>query len=1314
MNCTCPKCNALQPLPIPPSCTQCQLVFPESLNQIWEAQRSIYEFQERIKSESRGFERQLAVLEASVHESIQSQSSHGAADFKDEALFGELPEGWGTQQPSHASDMHSDILDFWQEPAQKESPTPAESNSAAQPVNLRQAKDDEEDLSHGKINEKYLDKPVEAPPAPKPRPAWVDALLELASETVFTPFKQFQQLAQSVYAHYHTQNKLPVFYMTIGGIIALLFGFGYLMQYVSSAYFEIVKWIAGFGFAAGSIWWGSTLIRRHKEAYSEFGSALLALGIALNYLVIYAMSLSSLTPWLSGGLSVVLMMANAVFGAWVALRYDTRIVALLALAGGACLPFFLQLESLNLLYWSSLWFMVAGSIWLSTKIQWQPLVKWAFALSIALLELAIWQDQGFGGVLGELLVFHGFAYLFFYQALFDGKSWRQQLGTSEAVLLAANLGLLLYNLYQSNAIAAHHLLGWTFLANALVFAGGYFLGRNALQVNIRTLWLVVSGAWVALAIPPIFGQELMGMAWGAEGIALLACGFLFQLPNLRREAYLLLAIAISRLGVDSWGIETVIFERQGLWEAPFFSFLSIGGILLGFVAVFFYLEKKESSSYEASILKGVKESISVWAWAVAALLGWHYLHLALFNSGLIGLPILMLWGNRQRLKLTELLGLACYAFPIIGLYLSATEVDSMRFSLQTSLGKIAYLEVALPLWALQLFVERLMPQSTFLPLFKRMRELFYIALPWAILSPIHRHAPEWLGIGIIGSSALSFGLYELLKKQPMSRLAKSWVRNQGYAIWLGGMAMLTLSTLNHARALRRTLWVFELTELFAIGISLLGMWAYLKFGRSYRKRGEIRFAKNTFEAISYWAVATIYTIANFYLNEAIVLVWFALSIATMLWAKRWRTLRWTEGLAWALLLAPATVYAVKAVGILASLENGLIYPELNLLEWSAYELVFLAEGVLLLWLLPKIAHSSKEKQLGWQALGMGLQGAFFILLPVLLLPTFWVQLPSYIATGWWLAGSIAFGIAHLKDREWVRGEMYLLISLAVGFLFIEPSVTGTLTGLAGLGAVFIGKKAYREDKAIGGDFQPLFTFFTFYIGLVMALLYGKLTQSEALPYGDWIGMILIGAGYSYLLVHVRSWLHAVKPQAKLAYFMGLAGSGIGLSFMLFYAYTTGNLPYLWMKILIIAIMLALKGLMAYRPEKVYLESLKSWWKRDLILFHIGCMVAYSSVAFAVQAEEWTGVVLTIILTLHAIILLFHAAWPRYRYLLRWATAVFVGAGLKLKFYDMANFPLVKQVIVLMIVGVLLLVGANVFSRVKRRMDDQSESLGDES
>ncbi|MEL7341686.1 MAG: hypothetical protein AAGM67_14495, partial [Bacteroidota bacterium] len=69
-------------------------------------------------------------------------------------------------------------------------------------------------------------KPIVKAPTAKKEPHELSPAMQM----LLHPFQQIGDYARSLYQHYRAEGKLPVFFMTLGGILALLFGFGYLMQ----------------------------------------------------------------------------------------------------------------------------------------------------------------------------------------------------------------------------------------------------------------------------------------------------------------------------------------------------------------------------------------------------------------------------------------------------------------------------------------------------------------------------------------------------------------------------------------------------------------------------------------------------------------------------------------------------------------------------------------------------------------------------------------------------------------------------------------------------------------------------------------------------------------------------------------------------------------------------------------------------------------------------------------------------------------------------------------------------------------------------
>ncbi len=252
-------------------------------------QQELSSFKQRFTAEGEALEQRLASLETTCASPSSFSSGHNPDLYMPNDYFNLQDTPTSTEESfEHEAQPFKekpfDEVQTTEEEAVEEEPLPFENTkeTAIEETYAVIIEDEEEPVYEPQKEsaEVVIDEPeAETTPSQKQASLWLESLWTLLGESILSPLKQLQKLIQAVYLHYHSQNKLPIFYMTIGGIAALLFGFGYLMQYVSDAYFEYSKWIAGFGFSAAATWWGSRLMGRYK-IYDDFGSALLALGIA--------------------------------------------------------------------------------------------------------------------------------------------------------------------------------------------------------------------------------------------------------------------------------------------------------------------------------------------------------------------------------------------------------------------------------------------------------------------------------------------------------------------------------------------------------------------------------------------------------------------------------------------------------------------------------------------------------------------------------------------------------------------------------------------------------------------------------------------------------------------------------------------------------------------------------------------------------------------------------------------------------------------------------------------------------------------------
>lgn len=588
---------------------------------------------------------------------------------------------------------------------------------------------------------------------------------------LFMPLAQFRDLFTATYQHYKAKNRLPVFFMTLGGVVAILLGFTYLMQFIPDIYFENFKVGGGFLVSFGILFSGIVLLRK-EEKYHEFGSALLGLSIAINFLILYYLSDSAVFPIFANPIvSFVLILLNTTFSKWLALRYETKIVLTISFLGGVFSPFYLSSPATSVFYFAYLWLLCVAAIFIASKIKWQigdflVFITASIALEIAFSGLI----EGFPISIYTLIVL-AFAYLFFYVSLFENSKPKENLERLSIAILAGAGSLLLYQLFWFyEALGQRFSLGLAYLGNAMIFLVGYFGLRKQLSEKMQVLFFIAIGTFAALAVPVMLERNIAGIFWAVEAIALIFCGFNFNLSGVRKEGYLILAVALGQIFlsfgeiVNSWG--------KRLWTDGFINLLSLG-VIFGVLKLLLlqykadYQDNNESNFSEANINYWLSEAIPLWlGFAIWIPCYFQFRDLA-FNLAILGLYGFTWWGLKNKLAITEWFGILHIGLIILGIRESVLVVNSFIFPFQTPLGKVAIIEVFLSLWFLQFFYEKINAQTSNLLLMKLLRELFYLLVPLLHLSYIHRVYPEYLPVALWATVLVGFILNEVVKRDAL-------------------------------------------------------------------------------------------------------------------------------------------------------------------------------------------------------------------------------------------------------------------------------------------------------------------------------------------------------------------------------------------------------------------------------------------------------------------------------------------------------------------------------------------------------------------
>ena len=751
---TCGKCEHLSG-PSDAFCSQCK-------EPLWSAEKMFRSIQEKQEALARRHQVEINALNLEINRLdayLQKQESFQANVDPSKNL--EVEDQF--EEASRA-------ITFEELGEQNESVhIPNKSSIGASKTSINKDAVQQQGLNHGLRNDsasKSIQKALNSTTKSAKDPSKAVASFAVQLLAFYEPVQQSFEFFRKAYQKYKREGKLPIFFMTLAGLIAILFGVGYLMQnsfQYMGIYADVVKVGSGF---VGAIVAGGVGFRMYKKEtkYHEFGSAMLSLGIIINYLMIYFLSDLGNFPLLSSAFfGFALIVANTVVAAFIALKYETKIVSVLSLAGGALAPFYLNATSDGAFYYLYLWILAASSCLIGFRIKWKTLQYLSFGASMVLLELSLFEQ-----VPSRFLFttyYHVFAYLFLYVALFEKSKIKSVLQKTDLIMVAANVGLLLMNLYvtYANDLVT---LGLILLGNALLVAVPLFKKWNSLAKKVKFVFFVVIGSLLGLAIPALFGQALMGMFWSVEAIGLILLGFVFSLSSVRKEGYLVLLIAVLKLTYSTKFL--IINWGDNLFHEGFLNF-SIFGFVITSLWFFSLKFKAQFTSFEASLFSIFKEIIPLWLASIIMMIGYHAIGISVLNFIVVPMLGLIYWGKRFQTKYTVGTGISLLVFFVLTYVMSALEVQSFHFKDQALFAQIALLELFVSLWGIKFFFERIgFKNNSLYALSHRLRIGFFVLIPLLMVYQTIKHFDDYLVIGVWSSVLVAYFLHKKLCYQQLA------------------------------------------------------------------------------------------------------------------------------------------------------------------------------------------------------------------------------------------------------------------------------------------------------------------------------------------------------------------------------------------------------------------------------------------------------------------------------------------------------------------------------------------------------------------
>ncbi|MEM8888817.1 MAG: hypothetical protein AAGD28_12610, partial [Bacteroidota bacterium] len=439
------------------------------------------------------------------------------------------------------------------------------------------------------------------------------AELPIWLQVILAPLLQMIAYVKGVYNHYKEEGRLPVFFLSLGGIVAILFGVGYLMQLGLSYFMDILspKLLEGIkiGFAlsgAASLIFFGYRFNKKDEKYKDFASALLGLGIASFYLIFYFLPQNEFFPVFQNPyLSLILVAATAGLGIYSSFRFEARVLSVVSYLGASLIPLVLDAQVIGELYLGFLFVLTVAQIYLGRKIDWQPLKLISLIVVVGVIEWMMFLAPDQLSIFSQLFFLHAFSYLFILSTIWKKEGWVKNFHSGNILYISSSLSILIIN---SLGLAAQFeqaaLIGWIFLGNALLWGSLCAVNFQKVSDSFKWVCLLVLGAFLTLSIVLLLDKNLLAIGLGVEAILLMSFGFRFALPRVRMEAWLLMAIVAIRC---LFGMESLLFEWEtGLWGIGFMH-LMVLGLAVGSVFVLYRWAGEHIANWEKEINYGLRE-----------------------------------------------------------------------------------------------------------------------------------------------------------------------------------------------------------------------------------------------------------------------------------------------------------------------------------------------------------------------------------------------------------------------------------------------------------------------------------------------------------------------------------------------------------------------------------------------------------------------------------------------------------------------------------------------------------------------------------
>lgn len=337
-------------------------------------------------------------------------------------------------------------------------------------------------------------------------------------------------------------------------IVLILFAAGFFLKYAFENRWigELGRVTLGVAAGLGLAWAG---LDRHRKGWRYLSQVLTGGGITILYLSVYgSFGYYRLVPQRAAFAFLVILVVEAHL---LALAYDARSIAIMALAGGFLAPVLLStgLDQYAVLF-TYIVVLDLGMLLVVMARRW----RWIGSLAYAATQLLFWgwySEHYHPAKLAAALLFQTAIFALFVLADLAPRLRRTASGWEEWIRLTVNPFVFYATSYSLLNADHHDWMAPMALGLAIVYAA---LGRAELALrpaDPRMLLVTVGTAlsFVTLAIPVQLESNWITIAWALEAVALMWASFEASAPALRVLSSVVFGLALIRYLVQDtpWG-----------------------------------------------------------------------------------------------------------------------------------------------------------------------------------------------------------------------------------------------------------------------------------------------------------------------------------------------------------------------------------------------------------------------------------------------------------------------------------------------------------------------------------------------------------------------------------------------------------------------------------------------------------------------------------------------------------------------------------------------------------------------------------------